>query len=117
MHYPVEDVVGLYQRQGYPELSNKQNEAFVIWEHVIFDKHPIPGLRHPSKNLLQSASVVAVVLSVHSIGLQIEFDHMQAFWISVVEATPHADFGYVEHAPFVIHPIPPVVQVEIAALH
>ena len=74
-------------------------------------------MRHPSKNLLQSVSVVAVVLSVHSIGLQTELDHMQAFCISVVEATLHADFGYVEHAPFVIHPIPAVVQVEIAALH
>ncbi len=84
---------------------------------MIFDKHPIPIFRHPAKNLSQSASVVAIVLSVHSMGLQAEFYHIQAFWMSVDDATPQANFGYVEQAPFVIHPIPPAVQVGIAALH
>ena len=37
--------------------------------------------------------------------------------MSVVEATPQAYLLYVEQAPFVTHPAPLVVQVEITDLH
>ena len=36
--------------------------------------------------------------------------------MSVVYAGPQANWGYVEQAPFVMHPAPLVVQVEIIAL-
>ncbi|KAM3131971.1 hypothetical protein pb186bvf_015984 [Paramecium bursaria] len=51
----------LYHKQGFFKLSNKHNLGFVITEHVIYDQHSILGVLHPSKNLLQSLSVVAVV--------------------------------------------------------
>ena len=49
-------------------------------------------------------------------GLHTEFSHLQAFYRSVVVATPQAYFGYEEQAPFVMHPAPVVVQVPIAEL-
>ena len=41
---------------------------------------------------------------------------MQTFCVSVVAAGPQANLGYVEQAPFVIHPAPLVVHVEMTAL-
>ena len=85
-------------------------------EHVNVSAHPAPVVLQPAKNVLHSLSEVALVLSVHAIGLQAESPQMQAFYVSVVAAGPQAYFGYVEQAPFVMHPAPLVVHVEIIAL-
>ena len=79
IHDPVRDVNALCHKQGSLKLSNKDNSGFVIKVHVIYYKHPIPGVLHPSKKLLESPSMIAVVLFVHSIGLKADFDHRQAF--------------------------------------
>ena len=93
MHVPSILTDDLYHKQGNPTVSNKQNEAFVIAEQGKFNKHPNPGVLHPAKNELQATSEVAIVLSVHSMGLQVEFDQIQNFYISVVWAIPHAYLG------------------------
>ena len=82
-------------------------------EHVNVSAHPAPVVLQPAKKVLHSLSEVALVLSAHIIGLQAESPQIQAFYASVVAAGPQAYFGYVEQAPFVMHPAPLVVHVEI----
>ena len=79
-------------------------------EQEKIDEHPDPVVLQPSKYVLQAESVVAVVLSVHDIGLHIDLDQMQPFEESVAAALIQANFGYEEQDPFVIHPNPLVVQ-------
>ena len=69
----------MYHRQGYPVVSDRHNDANVIYEQVNVCAHPVPVVLQPARYVLQAASEVAVVLSVHKIGLQAEFDHMQTF--------------------------------------
>ena len=59
--------------------SNKQSAGLVNTEQVKVDTHPVPVVLQPAKNVLHAASEVAVVLSVHRIGLQTELAHIQAF--------------------------------------
>ena len=79
MQVPAAVADDLYQRQGEFVLSNRQRAAFVNDEQVKVDAHPAPFVLHPTKYVLQAASEVAVVLSVHKIGLQTELDQMQTF--------------------------------------
>ena len=69
----------LYHKHGEFVLSNKQRAALVNTEHVNVAAHPAPVVLHPVKYVLQAASDVAVVLSVHNIGLQTEFYQIQTF--------------------------------------
>ena len=59
---------------------------------------------------MQAASEVAVVLSEHTIYLQVELDQMHYFAESVVAAYPQVYLLYVEQAPFVTQPAPVVVH-------
>ena len=56
-----------------------------------------------------------MVLSEQTIGLHTELAQIHDFYVSVVAAGPQATLLYVEQAAFVTHPLPFVVQVEIAA--
>ena len=56
-----------------------------------------------------------MVLSEHTTGLHTEFAQIHNFYVSVVAAGPQANLLYDEQTPFVTHPAPFVVQVEIAA--
>ena len=65
MHDPVSLFDDLYHKQGFPLLSIKQNAALVNVEHVNEVEHPAPVVLQPAKYVLQAASEVAVMLSVH----------------------------------------------------
>ena len=65
MHVPAAVADDLYHKHGEFVLSNKQNAALVNTEQVKVDAHPAPVVLQPAKYVLQAASVVAVVLSVH----------------------------------------------------
>ena len=65
MQVPAAVADDLYHKHGDPELSNRQNEALVNNEHVKVTAHPVPVVLQPAKYVLQAASEVAVVLSVH----------------------------------------------------
>ena len=65
MQVPAAVVDDLYHKHGDPELSNRQNEALVNNEHVKVKAHPVPVVLQPARYVLQAASEVAVVLSVH----------------------------------------------------
>lgn len=49
MHVPGEEVVCLYHRQGYPVVSDKHNDASVIYEQVNVCAHPVPVVLQPAK--------------------------------------------------------------------
>ena len=75
MHVPSALADDLYHKQGYPSVSNRHKEGFVIIEQVKINKHPIPGVRQLAKNVLQARSEVAVV---YTMGLQTKLDQTQA---------------------------------------
>lgn len=79
MHVPVFVDDGLYHKHGEPVLSKRQSSADLNIEQVVVNAHPFPVVLQPAKYVLQAESDVAVVLSVHYIGLQTEFDQMQTF--------------------------------------
>ena len=61
-----------YHKHGDFELSDKQYYGLVNTEQEKIDAHPIPVVLQPCKYILQAVSEIAVVLSVHSIGLHID---------------------------------------------
>ena len=65
MQVPTAVADDLYHKQGEFVLSNKQNDALANKEQIKVDAHPAPVVLQPAKYVLQAASDVAVVLSVH----------------------------------------------------
>ena len=65
MQVPAAVADDLYHKHGEFVLSNEQNAALVNVEQVKVEAHPAPVVLQPAKYVLQTASVVAVVLSVH----------------------------------------------------
>ena len=65
MQVPTAVADDLYHKHGEFVLSNRQNEALVNMEHENVEAHPSPVVLQPAKYVLQAASDVAVVLSVH----------------------------------------------------
>ena len=84
----------LYHKHGDFELSDKQYYGLVNTEQEKIDVHPLPVVLQPSKNVLQAASEVAVVLSLHNIGLHVDYDQIQPFKESVAAALMQANFEY-----------------------
>ena len=65
MQVPVAVADDLYHKHGEPVLSKRQNGALVNVEQVNVAAHPVPVVLQPAKYVLQAASDVAVILSVH----------------------------------------------------
>lgn len=70
MAYTINMGSQYYQKGRVPDLNIEQ---------VVVNAHPFPVVLQPAKYVLQAESDVAIVLSVHYIGLQTEFDQMQTF--------------------------------------